>query len=84
MTWEGTCPQLKSILLNSHYDVVPVFAVCYLLYNCLYYILAIIHCMSPQESWSVDPFSAHKRENGDILARGAQVCESHPQITMKV
>ena len=28
MTWEGTHPQLKSIMLNSHYDVVPVFPVC--------------------------------------------------------
>ena len=27
MTWEGTCPQLKSVMLNSHYDVVPVFPV---------------------------------------------------------
>uniref|UniRef100_A0A4W6DLR0 N-acyl-aliphatic-L-amino acid amidohydrolase n=1 Tax=Lates calcarifer TaxID=8187 RepID=A0A4W6DLR0_LATCA len=27
MTWEGTNPSLKSILLNSHTDVVPVFQV---------------------------------------------------------
>lgn len=27
MTWEGTNPTLKSILLNSHTDVVPVFQV---------------------------------------------------------
>ena len=25
MTWEGTNPTLKSILLNSHTDVVPVY-----------------------------------------------------------
>uniref|UniRef100_A0A8C7X1V9 Aminoacylase 1 n=1 Tax=Oryzias sinensis TaxID=183150 RepID=A0A8C7X1V9_9TELE len=25
MTWEGTEPQLKSVLLNSHTDVVPVY-----------------------------------------------------------
>jgi len=27
MTLEGTSPELKSVLLNSHYDVVPVFPV---------------------------------------------------------
>lgn len=27
LTWEGTNPQLSSILLNSHTDVVPVFEV---------------------------------------------------------
>lgn len=27
MTWKGTDPALKSILLNSHTDVVPVFQV---------------------------------------------------------
>lgn len=27
MTWEGSDPALKSILLNSHTDVVPVFQV---------------------------------------------------------
>ncbi|KAJ2553775.1 adenylate cyclase [Coemansia sp. RSA 1933] len=25
LTWEGTCPELPSIILNSHTDVVPVF-----------------------------------------------------------
>ncbi|XP_071484288.1 aminoacylase-1-like isoform X2 [Diadema antillarum] len=25
ITWEGTDPSLKSVILNSHYDVVPVF-----------------------------------------------------------
>lgn len=50
VTWEGTRPELKSVMLNSHMDVVPVFP----------------------EHWSYDPFSAHKRENGDIVARGAQ------------
>ena len=29
---EGTNPELKSVLLNSHYDVVPVFPVSYLLW----------------------------------------------------
>ena len=50
VTWEGTRPELKSVMLNSHMDVVPVFP----------------------EHWTHDPFSAHKRENGDIVARGAQ------------
>ena len=27
VTIEGTNPELKSVLLNSHYDVVPVFPV---------------------------------------------------------
>ena len=27
MTWEGTRPELKAVMLNSHYDVVPVFPV---------------------------------------------------------
>ena len=35
MTWEGKKPKLLSILLNSHVDVVPVFAVSALL---LYYL----------------------------------------------
>lgn len=26
-----------------------------------------------QEEWKVDPFSAHKMDNGDIYARGTQV-----------
>ena len=30
MTWEGTRPQLKAVMLNSHYDVgdTPVSALC--------------------------------------------------------
>lgn len=50
MTWEGEDPTLKTILLNSHTDVVPVYP----------------------NSWKVEPFSAHKMENGDIYARGTQ------------
>ncbi|GFS02543.1 aminoacylase [Elysia marginata] len=50
MTWKGSKPDLKSILLSSHMDVVPVFP----------------------EEWKYEPFSAHKDENGDIFARGAQ------------
>jgi len=41
MTWEGKNPQLPSVLLNSHTDVVPVFAVSVLL---LYY-LKVSPCM---------------------------------------
>ena len=29
MTWKGTQPELKSVLLNSHTDVVPVFPECW-------------------------------------------------------
>lgn len=50
MTWEGTRPELKAVMLNSHYDVVPVWP----------------------EHWSEDPFTATKKENGDIVARGTQ------------
>lgn len=28
ITWSGSQPELPSLLLNSHMDVVPVFAVC--------------------------------------------------------
>ena len=30
-----------------------------------------------QEHWTYDPFSAHKTQNGDIYARGTQVCKLH-------
>ena len=50
ITWEGSDPALKSLILYSHIDVVPAEA----------------------DNWIVDPFSAHKNENGDIIARGAQ------------
>jgi len=50
ITWLGQKPELPSILLNSHTDVVPVYP----------------------EFWKYDPFSAHKDENGNIYARGAQ------------
>ena len=51
ITWVGTKPDLSSIMLNSHVDVVPVFP----------------------SHWECDPFEAHKKENGDIVARGTQV-----------
>ncbi|BFZ08613.1 hypothetical protein BsWGS_11652 [Bradybaena similaris] len=50
ITWRGTRPELKSVLLTSHMDVVPVF----------------------EEHWKYPPFSAHKDEQGNIYARGAQ------------
>ncbi|CAH1738309.1 aminoacylase-1-like isoform X2 [Aphis gossypii] len=50
ITWVGQKPELPSILLNSHTDVVPVYPEC----------------------WTHDPFSAHKDNNGNIYARGAQ------------
>ena len=50
-TWQGTEPELPSILLNSHYDVVPADA----------------------SRWSLPPFDATELDNGDIVARGAQV-----------
>ena len=51
MTWVGAKPDLPSIMLNSHMDVVPVYP----------------------SHWECDPFEAHKKENGDIVARGTQV-----------
>jgi aminoacylase len=50
ITWFGSDPSMKSIILNSHTDVVPVVL----------------------EKWTVDPFEAVKRPNGDIVARGSQ------------
>ena len=50
MTIKGSDPSLKSVLLNSHTDVVPV----------------------QEDMWESGPFEANKRDNGDIVARGAQ------------
>jgi aminoacylase len=50
LTLRGKKPELKSVILNCHTDVVPV----------------------DQSKWTVDPLSAIKRENGDIVARGSQ------------
>ncbi len=50
LTWPGQEANVPSIILSSHYDVVPV----------------------SEEFWEWDPFSAKMRENGDIVARGAQ------------
>ncbi|KAL6739993.1 hypothetical protein Aduo_013386 [Ancylostoma duodenale] len=50
MTIPGSRPELESLMLYSHTDVVPTF----------------------KEQWKYDPYSAHKDENGDIYARGAQ------------
>ncbi|XP_050428200.1 aminoacylase-1-like [Adelges cooleyi] len=50
ITWIGQKPDLPSILLNSHMDVVPVYP----------------------EKWTYEPFSAHKDDDGNIYARGAQ------------
>ncbi len=57
-TWKGSDVSLPSILLNSHYDVVPVMA----------------------SHWHYDPFGATELENGDIVARGAQV-RAHTYFT---
>ena len=51
VSWGGTQPDLPSIMLNSHMDVVPVFP----------------------SHWEYDPFEAHKKENGDVVARGTQI-----------
>lgn len=88
LTWPGTNPHLRSILLNSHTDVVPVFEV-----------LGqgegwdgdggktgggrrrgvgACHApvpswpLSPQEHWTYPPFEAVKDSQGNIYARGAQ------------
>jgi aminoacylase len=70
MTWAGTEPSLPSVLLNSHTDVVPVFPV---------WSHAADPCVSTayaQELWKYDPFAAHKDEDGNIYARGAQDMKS--------
>lgn len=38
ITWLGSQPELPSLLLNSHMDVVPVFAVCKI---CFHYIFML-------------------------------------------
>ncbi|CAJ0601125.1 unnamed protein product [Cylicocyclus nassatus] len=50
MTIPGKQPELPSLMLYSHTDVVPTF----------------------KDQWKYDPYEAHKDENGDIYARGAQ------------
>ncbi|NWW95128.1 ACY1 protein, partial [Rhynochetos jubatus] len=56
LTWQGTNPRLRSVLLNSHTDVVPC---------------RNGRC-SPQEHWTYPPFEAVKDAQGNIYARGAQ------------
>lgn len=69
MTWLGKKPELPSILLNSHMDVVPVFPV-----NIVKTFCKLIRTSSDclQEHWTYEPFSAHKDEKGNIYARGSQ------------
>ncbi|KAL2299683.1 hypothetical protein Nmel_012528 [Mimus melanotis] len=66
LTWQGTNPRLRSILLNSHTDVVPVFEV-----------LGQgegweEHGEEDREHWTYPPFEAVKDSQGNIYARGAQ------------
>ena len=44
MTWEGLEPQLPSILLNSHTDVVPVRIICR---TCSIFIYVLAHQLGP-------------------------------------
>lgn len=64
LTRRGLDPQLPSVCLYSHMDVVPVFEVCILCRHLLDHPL--------QQYWRHPPFSAHKEANGDIYARGSQ------------
>lgn len=50
LSWLGQDSGAPSIVLSSHYDVVPV----------------------SEAFWECDPFAAVIRDNGDIVARGAQ------------
>ncbi|KAK6748327.1 hypothetical protein RB195_001134 [Necator americanus] len=59
MTIPGTRPELSSLVLYSHTDVVPTFK-------------QSSDSVLPQDQWKYDPYAAHKDENGDIYARGAQ------------
>ncbi|KAK0138926.1 Aminoacylase-1A [Merluccius polli] len=84
MTWEGTNPALKSILLNSHTDVVPVFQVFHV--NSLQIqIMLLLHSrdgnkiyyfFSPEEHWKYDAFTAVKDAEGNIYGRGTQDMKS--------
>lgn len=73
MTLKGKDPSLPSLLLNSHMDVVPVFPVGPSFSYCL---VDKIQASDFQEHWKYDPFSAHKDEDGNIFARGAQDMKS--------
>lgn len=86
LTWQGTNPRLRSILLNSHTDVVPVFEVLGQGegwegqgeedgggWELVPSVLLCHHgCSSLQEHWTYPPFEAVKDSQGNIYARGAQ------------
>lgn len=64
-TLKGNNPDLPSLMLYSHTDVVPTFPVFFdVFYNNFY--------KTVQEYWTYPPYSAHKDEQGNIFARGAQ------------
>lgn len=65
MTLQGSDPSLKSLVLNSHIDVVPVYEVSIIFVQARNLILS-------QDKWIHPPFAAVKDE-GKIYARGSQV-----------
>lgn len=76
MTWVGTRPELKSVVLNSHTDVVPVYEVwdpspvteqSIMGQHLTYGRMSVC-----QEHWKYDPFAAVKDAEGNVYGRGAQ------------
>lgn len=75
MTWIGTQPELPSILLHSHMDVVPVFEVRILITyyeHCHTVTNTRVFSFSQKELWTHPPFAAEIDEEGKIFARGSQ------------
>lgn len=70
ISWIGTKPNLPTILLNSHMDVVTVYEV-----STVLLVFKLIPCsfiIIIKEKWTYKPFSAHIDEKGNIYARGTQ------------
>ncbi|KAI4894419.1 hypothetical protein NFI96_030273, partial [Prochilodus magdalenae] len=87
MTWTGTNPSLKSVLLNSHTDVVPVYQATASGGDRPHQreVARGLSCganlgtrdnrlcdVPPQEHWKYDAFAAVKDAEGNIYGRGTQ------------
>ena len=66
----GSQPELKSLVLYSHIDVVPTFPVS----GFKVHIWKVDSNF--QNHWKYDPYSAHKDPDGKIYARGTQDMKS--------
>lgn len=76
LTYFGKSPEKPSILLNSHYDVVPCDYVITLIISHMYLTLFVTAFIGLKKYWKCDPFEGKIYENGDICARGVQDMKS--------